>query len=115
MRTKKSQFGNTAVLSRSKPSNFNTVLSIHQKEKRSQNENLPKINARRSIVFVSENSSYYRLRSYLLGKHVKLVKQTEMGWICEFVNDDDRVSLNDAAGWSDTKIQYLFDCVKFKD
>lgn len=36
------------------------------------------------------------------------------GWVCEFVHEDDRRAINNAAGWSDSKKQYLFDFVKFK-
>lgn len=75
----------------------------------------PCANAQRRIVFVGENSSYYKYRSYIVGKLIRLVEQGSFGgWRCEFVHDDDRRALNSAAGWSDTKSQYIFDCVKFK-
>lgn len=115
MRTKKITFEKKPVSGCFERYNLKTI-GIHQKrDKCPQMENLPKINARRRIIFVNENSSYYKFRSCIVGKIVKLVRKTDVGWICEFVNDDDRIALNKAAGWSDRKIQYLFDCVKFKD
>lgn len=79
-------------------------------------ENLPKINAERRIAFVGEKSEYFRFRSYLVGKKVRLVRKSSVGggWVCEFIHDDDRKALNRVGGWSDNKKQYLFDCVKFK-
>lgn len=83
-------------------------------EKHEQNEP-PKENAERRIIFVCEQSSYYKYRSYIVGKLVRLVEQAQSGgWFCEFVHDEDRQALNKAAGWSE-KQQYLFDCVKYKD
>lgn len=86
-----------------------------RKEKAPEIEDLPKISAERRIVFVGEKSEYFRYRSFLLGKKVRLIRESSVGggWICEFIHDDDRKALNMAGGWSDKK-QYLFDCVKFK-
>lgn len=82
---------------------------------RPQIENTPEINAERRVLFVGENSSYYKLRSFIVGKLVRLVQKSSVGgWVCEFVHDDDRKAINHAAGWSDNKKQYLLDCVKFK-
>lgn len=56
-----------------------------------------------------------KLRSFIVGKLVRLVQKSSVGgWVCEFVHDDDRKAINHAAGWSDNKKQYLLDCVKFK-
>lgn len=86
-----------------------------QKEKAPEIEDLPKINAERRITFVGEKSEYFRYRSYIVGKKVRLIRESSVGggWICEFIHDD-RKALNRAGGWSDNKKQYLFDCVKFK-
>lgn len=84
-------------------------------EKRREIANSPEINSERRIIFVGENSSYFKLRAFLLGRHVRLVEQSSVGgWVCEFVRDDDRQALNTAAGWSESKDRYLFDNVKFK-
>lgn len=86
-----------------------------RKEKAPEIEDLPKINAERRIIFVGEKSEYFRFRSYIVGKKVRLIRESSVGgWVCEFVHDDDRKALNRAGGWSDNKKQYLFDCIKFK-
>lgn len=65
------------------------------------------------IVFVGENSGYFRYRRYLLGKSVRVVKECPTGGkYCEFVNAKDSDALNTACGWSGKRV-YLFDCVKF--
>ena len=69
----------------------------------------------RRVVSVGEDSSYYKLRSHMAGKLVRLVKQSSVGgWVCEFVREENRQAINRAAGWSDAKTQYLLDCVKFR-
>lgn len=105
MRTKKRIVDYGAISRRSIKSDFRRVQTYSEREKRPQIENPPEINAERRVLFVGENSSYYKLRSFLVGKG---------GWVCEFVHDDDRRAINNAAGWSDHKKQYLLDCVKFK-
>lgn len=114
MRTKQRTPDYGAISRRSIQNDFKRVQRYPEKEKRPQIENLPEINAERRVLFVSENSGYYKLRSFLCGKLVRLVEQTSMGWMCEFVHDEDRKAINYAAGWSDNKKQYLLDCVKFK-
>lgn len=75
----------------------------------------PQSNSTRRIAFVGENSSYYKFRQYIVGRLVRLIeKGTYGGWVCEFVHDEDSKALNHYAGWSDSKKQYLFDCIKFK-
>ncbi len=87
-----------------------------QREKTPKIEDSPKINAERRIAFVGEKSEYFRFRSFIVGKKVRLIRESVVGggWVCEFIHDDDRKALNRAGGWSDNKKQYLFDCVKFK-
>lgn len=36
-------------------------------------------------------------------------------WYCEFIFDEDRRALNEAAGWSNNKNVYLLDNVQFKN
>ena len=115
MRIKKRQPDYGAISRRSIQNDFKRVQRYPERKKRPQIENLPEINAERRVLFVSENSSYYRYRSFFVGKLVRLIKQSNVGgWIVEFVHDDDRKAINHAAGWSDMKKEYLLDGVKFK-
>ena len=115
MRTKKRTPDYGAISRLSVKSDFKTVQRYTEREKRPQIENPPEINAERRVLFVGENSSYYKLRSFLLGKLVRLIEKSSMGsWLCEFVHDNDRRAINKAADWSDEKRQYLLDSVKFK-
>lgn len=115
MRTKQRTLDYGAIPRRSIKNDFRRVQTYPAKEKRPRIENPPEINTERRVLFVSENSSYYKLRSFIVGKLVRLIQQSSVGgWVCEFVYDDDRKAINHAAGWSDNKKQYLLDCVKFK-
>lgn len=115
MRIKKRQPDYGAISRASIKRDFQRVQRYPEREKRPQIENPPEINAERRVLFVGENSGYYKLRSFIVGKLVRLIEQSSMGgWICEFVHDDDRKAINAAAGWSDRKKQYLLDYVKFK-
>lgn len=115
MRTKQRTPDYGAISRRSIQNDFKRVQRYPEREKRPQIENLPEINAERRVLFVGENSGYYKLRSFIVGKLVRLVLKSSVGgWVCEFVHDDDRKAINHAAGWSDNKKQYLLDCVKFK-
>lgn len=116
MRTTKNSkpdFG--AISRRSMQRDFRMVQTYHREEKRRETENPPEISSIRRVMFVGENSSYYKFRAQIVGKLVRLLRQSSVGgWVCEFVHDDDRQKLNEAAGWSETKTEYLLDCVKFK-
>lgn len=115
MRTKKPTPDFRAISRRSIKSDFNRVQSYPGREKRPQEQKEPEINAERRVAFVGEASSYYKYRQFIVGKLVRLVRQSSVGgWVCEFVHDDDRVALNNAAGWSDLKSEYLFDNIKLK-
>ena len=115
MRMKKRTPDYGAISRRSIKNDFKRLQTYQAEEKRLQIENPPEINAERRVLFVGENSGYYKLRSFIVGKLVRLIEQSSIGgWICEFVYDDDRKAINAAAGWSDNKKQYLLDCVKFK-
>ena len=115
MRTKKRTPDYGAISRQSIKNDFRRAQTYPAREKRQQIENPPEINSERRVLFVGENSSYYKLRSYLVGKLVRLIEQSSVGgWVCEFVHDDDRKAINHAAGWSELKNTYLLDCVKFK-
>lgn len=115
MRIKKRRPDYGAISRRSIKNDFKRVQRYPEREKLPQIENPPEINAERRVLFVSENSSYYKLRSFIVGKLVRLIKQSNVGgWIVGFVYDDDRKAINHAAGWSDMKKEYLLDGVKFK-
>lgn len=115
MRTKKRTPDYGAISRRSIQNDFKRVQSTRKGRNARKSKNPPEINAERRVLFVGENSSYYKLRSFIVGKLVRLVQKSSVGgWVCEFVHDDDRKAINHAAGWSDNKKQYLLDCVKFK-
>lgn len=115
MRTKKRQPDYGAISRSSIKKDFQRVQRYPAEGKRPQIGNPPEINAERRVLFVGENSGYYKLRSFIVGKLVRLVQKSSVGgYVCEFVHDDDRKAINQAAGWSDNKKQYLLDCVKFK-
>lgn len=116
MRTKKRtpDFG---VISRSSIKKDFQRERYPAEEKRPQIEELPKINAERRIIHISEVSGYAKFARYIVGKLVRLKEKANVGgnsWYCEFVHDDDRKALNMAAGWSDNKKLYLLDGIKFK-
>ena len=115
MRTKQPKPDFSAISRRSVRRDFEMTPTYRSEAKRREIEDLPEINSVRKIVFVGERSSYFQYRRLLLGREVRLVEQAMTGgWLCEFINDDDRLALNKAAGWSDMKHEYLLDCVKFK-
>lgn len=114
MRTKQRTPDYGEISRRSIRSDFKRVQRYTRKGKRPEIENPPEPNAERRVLFVSENSSYYRYRYFFVGKLVRLIKKSDVGgWIVEFVHDDERKAINHAAGWSNDKKQYLLDCVKF--
>ena len=51
-----------------------------RKEKAPEIEDLPKINAERRISFVGEKSEYFRYRSYIVGKKVRLIRESNGEW-----------------------------------
>lgn len=79
-------------------------------------DELPSDGAQRRINTISETSSYYKYRYLIVGKLVRIKRDSDIGFntfLCEFVFDDDRKALNNAAGWTEKK-EYLFDGIKFK-
>ena len=118
MRTKKRTPDFGAISRSSIKKDFQRVQRYPAEEKRPQIEELPKINAERRIIHISETSAYAKFARYIVGKLVRLKEKANVGgnsWYCEFVHDDDRKALNMAAGWSDNKKLYLLDCVKLSD
>lgn len=113
MRTKNRKLDFSAISRRSMRRDFEMMQSTTREEKRPQSGNLAKIGDIRRVVSVNDNSSYYKYRSRIEGRLVRLVEHTEYGWRCEFVNHEDRIALNAMAGWSERKDIYLFDSVKF--
>lgn len=66
------------------------------------------------ITGVRKQCDYFKYSRFLLGKLVRILEETNTGgkWV-EFVNDNDRKALNNAAGWSDGKNRYLLYAVTF--
>lgn len=118
MRIKKKTTNFGAISRLSVKRDFKRVQTYPAEGKVPQIEELPKINAERRIIHISETSGYAKFARYIVGKLVRLKEKANIGdnsWYCEFVYDDDRRALNVAAGWSDNKREYLFDGVKFKN
>lgn len=100
-------------------------IYIRQK-KVQQNENSAKITTFTGgeqgevyrVISINPACEYAKFARYIVGKLVRLINKTGMGnsttgWY-EFVADDDRVCLNDAAGWSNNKRMYLFERPKLR-
>lgn len=103
------------------------------KEKTPEKRILPKITAMKKvkeleqyeaadtpcrISSINPNCQYAKFARFFIGKLVKLVNKTGVGdsttgWY-EFVFDEDRKALNEAAGWSDRKNRYLLERPKLK-
>lgn len=73
------------------------------------------INIKR-VLALNENCQYYKFRRFFEKRLVRLLRESIVGgiWV-EFVNDVDRKQLNDAAGWTDDKREYLLQGAKFDD
>lgn len=54
------------------------------------------------------------IRNFRLDIRLRVEIQRELFGHCVLGRGDDRKAINNAAGWSDCKKQYLLDCVKFK-
>lgn len=62
------------------------------------------------VLGLSESSTYYKYRRFIVGKLVRFVGfGFSGGSYYQFEHDEDRKMLNREAGWSDNKTQYLFD------
>ena len=124
MRTKKKvDYGS---ISRRSVRKYFYAEEIHiPKEKVTEKRNLPKITMPEvpterayRIQAINPACQYAKYAKFFIGKLVKQVERTGMldsttGWY-EFVFDDDRKALNEAAGWSDMKKRYLLERPKLK-
>ena len=68
------------------------------------------------VLELNPDCQYYKFRRFFEKRLVRLLRQSTVGgtWV-EFVVDADRKQLNDAAGWSDMKREYLLQGAKFDD
>ncbi len=65
------------------------------------------------IIKINPICQYAKFSRYLVGKLMRLVKKdgiwdSTTGWY-EFIREEDRKALNDAAGWSDKKREYYLE------
>lgn len=67
------------------------------------------------VLAINEQCEYYPLRSYFIGRLVRIKDKAMSGVWVEFVSDEDRIRLNNAAGWSNNKCLYLLHGTKFDD
>lgn len=71
------------------------------------------------ISTINQSCMYAKYARFFVGKLVRLVSKKGVGdsttGYYEFVHDEDRKALNQAAGWSDNKKQYLLERPKFKN
>lgn len=125
MRTKKKvDFG--AISKRSIKKDFYSEEIHIPNDKTPEKRNLQKITAMKKvkeleqyeaadtpcrISSINPNCQYAKFAKFFIGKLVKLVNKTGVGdsttgWY-EFLFDEDRKALNEAAGWSDRKNRYL--------
>lgn len=71
------------------------------------------------IKSINSNCQYIKFARYIVGRLMRLTSKTgalpgsTTGWY-EFVHDEDRKALNNAAGWSDSKNLYLLENPKLK-
>lgn len=66
------------------------------------------------LVGLNETSCYWTHRRYVFRKSFRVVERTQFGVEVEFVNEEDRKALNNAAGWSDNKRTYIIDGAKYE-
>lgn len=100
---------------------------IHKKmpEKRNSREiNIPNQQEQpeegqtKRVSTINPACMYAKYARFFVGKLVRLVERkgildSTTGWY-EFVHDEDRKALNEAAGWSENKKMYLLERPKFK-
>ena len=128
---KKPDYG--AISKRSIKKDFFSEEIHIRKEKTQEKRNLQEITAMKKvkqleqyeaadipcrISSINPGCQYAKFAKYFIGKLVKLVNKTGIGdsttgWY-EFVFDEDRKALNEAAGWSDRKNRYLLERPKLK-
>lgn len=70
------------------------------------------------VASINPICEYAKYARFFVGKLVRLINKkgvgdSTTGWY-EFIHDEDRKALNEAAGWSDNKKMYLLERPKFK-
>jgi hypothetical protein len=70
------------------------------------------------ISKINPACQYAKFSRFFVGKLVRLAEKagtgdSTTGWY-EFIRDEDRKAINDAAGWSDNKRQYFLENPKLK-
>lgn len=96
---------------------FNQNKRQIKEEPKREAQEQPKQYSERRVAQLSKTSSYAKFSRLIVGKRVKLIKQSTFdsnSWYVEFVFDEDRKALNYEADWTDNKKEYLLDGVKFK-
>ena len=66
------------------------------------------------IYYIDKESSYFDFRGKILGRPIEIVRSVGDMKVVRFVNEEDRKKLNQFAGWSDNKREYLIDKMKFR-
>lgn len=121
----KMKVGYEAISRRSIQRKFLPNRICDQTKKVSENEKSNKINAKlpkegdvNRICAINPVCMYAKFSRFFVGKLVVLVCKKGVGdsttGYYQFIHDDDRKALNDAAGWSDNKKQYLLERPKLK-
>lgn len=94
-----------------------TQQNVNSQEIRAKQDNghVGKVYRIANINVICEYAKYSR---YFIGKLVRLIRNkgigdSTTGWY-EFLHDEDRVAINQAAGWSDNKREYLLERPKLK-
>ena len=94
------------------------VFKIMETKKVKQLEQYEAADTPCRISSINPGCQYAKFAKFFIGKLVKLVNKTGIGdsttgWY-EFLFDEDRKALNEAAGWSDRKNRYLLERPKLK-
>lgn len=97
-----------AIIDRSIKRDFKSDEMYNGIKKVPEIENIDKLTGR--IQRINPSCCYSLYARYFVGKIVKCVKRIsgETGYY-EFIHDEDRKALNNAAGWSDLKTRYLLE------
>lgn len=64
------------------------------------------------IISIPDDSLYFKYRRFLVGKLIRILREGMSGQWIEFVNEEDAIALNKAAGWTN-KREYLLNA-KYK-
>lgn len=98
-----------------------SVKKDFRKRKIYSNTNKNEMNGKQAgitgrISFIDKRCEYARFARFFVGRMVRLVEgiTDRKGWY-QFIHDEDRKALNEAAGWSDRKKLYLLENPKFKE